>query len=114
MARYVIATRRYHISRTVTNSADHHVLIRPWRFNLLDPSVMRDATSAQRWLTMMQQPFSAFLLKARPRNEYKRVVSICHILARPTDSAGVLKGEVTTTVTIVQWCVRRLLYGPSH
>ena len=68
----------------------------------------------------LQQPFSAFLLKARPRNEYKRVASICHILARPTDSAGVLKGEVTT-VTIVQWCVRfdmhfvrRLLYGQSH
>ena len=77
-----------------------YVLIRPWHFNLLGSSVMRNATSAQRWLTKMQQPFSALLLKELPQNEYKRVASFCHILARPMDAAGVLKGEVTT-LTIV-------------
>ena len=77
-----------------------YALIRPWHSNLVDPSVLRDATSAQRWLTRMQQPFSALLLKELPRNEYKRVVSTCHILARPTNSTGALKGEVTT-LTIV-------------
>ena len=77
-----------------------YVLIRPWHFNLLGSSVMRNATSAQRWLTKMQQPFSALLLKELPQNEYKRVASFCHILARPMGAAGVLKGEVTT-LTIV-------------
>ena len=77
-----------------------YVLIRPWHFNLLGPSVLRDSTSAQRWLTKMQQPFSALLLKELPRNEYKRAASTCHILARPTNPAGVLKGEITT-LTIV-------------
>ena len=77
-----------------------YVLVRPWHFNLLGPSVLKDTTSAQQWLTRMQQPFSALLLKELPRNEYKRVASTCHILARPTNSAGVLKGEVAT-LTIV-------------
>ena len=83
----------------LSEQADHYVLIRPWHFNLLGPSVM-NTTSAQRWLTRMQQPFSALLLKEQPQNEYRRVASMCHILACPTDSAGVLKGEVTT-LTIV-------------
>ena len=48
----------------------------------------------------MKQPFSALLLKELPHNEFKRVASSCHILARPTDSAGLLKGEVTM-LTIV-------------
>ena len=77
-----------------------YVLVRPWHFNLLGPSVLKDATSAQLWLTRMQQPFSAFLLKELPQNEYKRVASTCHILACPTNSTGALKGEVTT-LTIV-------------
>ena len=76
-----------------------YVLVRPWHFDFLGPSALWDAASAQ-WLTRMQQPFNALLLKELPRNEYKRVASTCHILARPTDVAGVLKGEVTT-LTIV-------------
>ena len=43
-----------------------YVLIRPWHFNFLGPPVLKDATSAQRWLTKMQQPFSALLLKELP------------------------------------------------
>ena len=77
-----------------------YVLMRPWHSNLLDASVMGDSTSAQRWLARMQQPFSAVLLKELPQNEYKRVASFSHILARPADSAGVLKAKVTT-LTIV-------------
>ena len=77
-----------------------YVFVRPWHFNFLGPPVLKDATSAQRWLTKMQQPFSALLLKELPQNEYKRVASTCHILAHPTNAAGVLKGEVTT-LTIV-------------
>ena len=77
-----------------------YVLVRPWHFNLLGPSVLKDAASAQRWLMEMQRPFSALLLKELPRNEYKRVASICHILAHPMNPAGVLKGEVAT-LTIV-------------
>ena len=77
-----------------------YVLIRPWSSNLLDASVMSDSTSAQRWLTRMQQPFSALLLKELPQNEYRRVASFSHILAHPTDPAGVLNAKVTT-LTIV-------------
>ena len=77
-----------------------YVLIRPWHSNLLDASGITDDASAHRWLAKVQRPFSALLLKELPQNEYKRVASFCHILARPTDSAGVLKGEVNT-LTIV-------------
>ena len=68
---------------------------------LLDASVMTDDASTYRWLAKMQQPFSALLLKGLPQNEYKRVASVCHILACPTSyKAGALKGEVNT-LTIV-------------
>ncbi|KAL4063929.1 hypothetical protein V8B97DRAFT_2026246 [Scleroderma yunnanense] len=53
-----------------------YVLIRPWHSNLLDPAL-----------------FSALLLMALPHNEYRRVSSFCSIVARPTDSAGVLRIE---------------------
>ena len=77
-----------------------YILIRPWHSSFLDASVMTDDTSACRWLTRMQQPFSALLLQELPQNEYKRVASFCHILARFTNSTGVLKSEVTM-LTIV-------------
>ena len=77
-----------------------YVLIRPWNSKLLDVSVMLDDSSAHRWLRKMKQPFSALLLKELPQNEYTRVASSHHILARPTDSFGVLKGEATM-LTIV-------------
>ena len=77
-----------------------YVLIRPWHLDLLDELVMNDDTSARRWLTMMQQPFSALLLKQLQNNEYMRVATSCHILARPTNPNGALEGEVTT-LTIV-------------
>ena len=78
-----------------------YILIRPRHSTLLDASVMTDHASACRWLTRMQQPFSALLIQELPHNfEYKRVASCCHILARPTDSAGVLRGEVTTLTII--------------
>ena len=77
-----------------------YILIRPRHSNLLEPSVMTDDASACRWLTKMQKPFSALLLQELFQNEYKRVVSFRHIIVHPTDSAGVLKGEVTT-LTIV-------------
>ena len=72
-----------------------YVLIRLWHSNLLDPSVMTSDASAHRWISRMQQPFSALLLKELPQNKYSRIASSCHILARATDSAGVLRGEVT-------------------
>ena len=77
-----------------------YILIRPWHSSFLDTSVMTDNASARRWLMRMRRPFDALLLQELPQNECKRVASSCHILARPTNSAGVLKGEVTT-LTIV-------------
>ena len=76
-----------------------YVLIHPWHPNLLHPAVDTDDASTHQWLTRLKQPFSALLLKELPQNEYQRVASFCHIIARPTDS-GVLKGEVHT-VTII-------------
>ena len=84
----------------ISNKVVPYILIRPWNSTLLDPSVMLDDASAHRWLTKMKEPFSALLLKELPHNEFKRVASSCHILARPTDSASVLKCEITT-LTIV-------------
>ena len=80
----------------ISETAVPYVLIRPWHSSLLDASVMSDGASARRWLTRMQQPFSALLLEELPQNEYKRVASFSHILARPTDSAGISKAKVTT------------------
>ena len=77
-----------------------YVLIRPWSSNLLDASVLSDSASARRWLMRMQQPFSALLLKELPQNEHRRVASFFHILARPTDSTGVLKAKVTTLTVV--------------
>ena len=74
-----------------------YVLIRPWHSNLLHPVVNTDDIS---WLTWLEQPFSALLLKELPHKEYWRVALFCHILACPTNSVGVLKGEVNT-LTIV-------------
>jgi len=77
-----------------------YVLIRPWHPNLLHPGVNNDDASTHQWLTRLEQSFSALLLMELPHKEYRRVASFCHIIARPTDSAGVLKGEVNT-LTIV-------------
>ena len=77
-----------------------YVLIRPWHPNLLQSTIDTDDTSTHQWLTRLEQSFSALLLKELPHNEYRRVASCCHIIARPTNSAGVLKGEVNT-LTIV-------------
>ncbi|KAL4072002.1 hypothetical protein J3A83DRAFT_4238000, partial [Scleroderma citrinum] len=73
-----------------------YVLIRPWQSDLLDPAVETDDAAAQQWLTQMEQPFSALLLMAQPHNEYRRVASFCNITARPINSEGVLKAEVST------------------
>ena len=80
----------------MSDKTDLYFLIRPWHRNLLGTSMMTNDTSARRWLAGMQQPFNALLLKQLPQNEYSRVASSCRILARPMDSTGVLKGEVTT------------------
>ena len=77
-----------------------YVLIRPWHPNLLHPVVETDDAWAHQWLTRLEQPFSALLLMELPHNEYRRVASFCHITARPTDTAGVLKGEVNTLTII--------------
>ncbi|KIM56891.1 hypothetical protein SCLCIDRAFT_197886 [Scleroderma citrinum Foug A] len=77
-----------------------YILIRPWHPNLLHPAVDTDDAWTHQWLTRLEQPFSALLLKELPHHEYRRVASFCHIIARPTDSAGMLKGEVNT-LTIV-------------
>ena len=77
-----------------------YILIRPWHPDLLHPAIDTDDASAHEWLTRLEQPFSALLLMELPHKEYRRVASFCHIIARPTDSAGVLKGEVNT-LTIV-------------
>ena len=84
----------------ISETAVPYVLIRPWHPNLLDASVMSDSASARQWLTQMQQPFSGLLLKGLPQNEYRRVVSLSHILAHPTGPAGVLKAKATI-LTIV-------------
>ena len=104
-AAYVYRTQAVEITlsqplENISKTEVPYVLIRPWSSNLLDASIMGDSASARRWLTRMQQPFSALLLKELPQNEYRRVASSSHILARPTDSAGVLKAKVTT-LTIV-------------
>ena len=83
----------------ITGKPLPYVLIRPWDSKLLDVSVTDD-TSARQWLTMMQQPFSALLLKQLQQNEYKRIATSCHILACPTYFNGVLKGEATTLTII--------------
>ena len=88
-----------HFLEDMSEKADSYVLIRPWHRDLLSTSTM-NYSSARRWLARMQQPFSALLLKQLPQNEYRRVASSCRILARPTGSTGVLKGEATT-LTIV-------------
>ena len=83
-------------------STNSYVLIRPWRPNLLDSSVVDDAsvmdddTPTSKWLAMMERPFSALLLKQLHQNEYMRVATSVHILARPTGSDGALRGEITT------------------
>ena len=84
----------------ILNKVVPYILIRPWNSTLLDASVMLDDASAHRWLTKMKEPFSALLLKELPHNEFKRVASSCHILARPIDSTSVLTCEITT-LTIV-------------
>ncbi|KIM70580.1 hypothetical protein SCLCIDRAFT_1206709 [Scleroderma citrinum Foug A] len=77
-----------------------YVLIRPWHPNLLHPVVDTDDAWTHQWLSQLEQPFSALLLMELPHNEYRRVASFSHIIARPTDSAGVLKGEVNTLTII--------------
>ena len=77
-----------------------YALIRPWHPSLLHPAVDTDDASTHQWLTRLVQPFSALLLMELPHKEYRRVASFCHIIARPTDFAGVLKGEVHTLTII--------------
>ena len=77
-----------------------YVLIRPLHPDLLHRVVDTDDAGTHQLFTWLEQPFSALLLMELPHNEYRRVVSFCHIIARPTDFAGVLKGEVNT-LTIV-------------
>jgi len=77
-----------------------YVLIRPWHPNLLQSAIDTDDASTHQWLTRLEQPFSALLLRQLPHNEYRRVALFCHIIARPTDSAGVLKSEVNTLTII--------------
>lgn len=75
-----------------------YVLIRQWDPKFLDESVMTSDTSAYHWLTTMQQPFKAHLLKQLPQlvsqthAQYTRVASSCHILACPTGPSGALDG----------------------
>jgi len=90
------------LSERLENAAKRvpYILIRPWHPNLLHPAVDTDDASTHQWLTRLEQPFSALLLKELPHKEYRRVASSCHIIARPRDSAGVLKGKVNT-LTIV-------------
>ena len=90
------------LSKRLENMAKRvaYVLIRPWHPNLLHPVVDTDDVWTHQWLTRLEQPFSALLLMELPHNEYRRVASFCPITARPTDSTGVLKGEVNT-LTIV-------------
>ena len=90
------------LSERLENAAEEvpYILIRPWHPNLLHPAINTDDALTHQWLTRLEQPFSALLLMELPHKEYRRVASFCHIIARPTDSAGVLKGEVKA-LTIV-------------
>ena len=86
------------LSKRLKNTAKgvSYVLIRPWHPNLLHPVDNTDDGLTYQWLSRLEQPFSALLLMELPNNEYRRVASSCHIIARPTDFTGVLKGEVNT------------------
>ena len=77
-----------------------YVLICPWHPSLLQSAINTDDAWTHQWLTWLERPFSTLLLKELPHNEYWRVTSFCHIITRPKDSAGVLKGKVNT-LTIV-------------
>ncbi|KAL4072978.1 hypothetical protein V8B97DRAFT_1955914 [Scleroderma yunnanense] len=79
---------------------ESHVLIRPWHSNLIDPAVETNDASAYEWLARLEQPFSVLLLMELPHKESRRVASFCKITARPTDSAGVLKGRVSTLAIV--------------
>jgi len=90
------------LSKRLENTAKRvpYVLIRLWHPNLLHPTVDTDDDLVHQWLTRLEQPFSALLLMELPHNEYRRVASYCRIIARPTDSTGVLKGEADTLTVI--------------
>jgi len=61
---------------------------------------MADDASAYQRLTRMEQPFSALLLKEFLRMNIGELLLFFRIVACPTDSSSVLKGEVNT-LTIV-------------
>jgi len=84
------------VLKNISRKGVPYVLIRPWHSNLVDPSVSADDDAAQQWLMRMGRPFSALLLAELPQNKYRRVGSSCKLTACPTNSAGVLKGEVST------------------
>jgi len=90
------------LSERLENTAKRvqYILIRPWHPDLLRPVADTDDGSTHQWLIRLEQPFNTLLLTELPHKEYRRVASFCHIIARPTGSAGVLKGEVNT-LTIV-------------
>ena len=83
------------LSERLENAAERvpYILICPWHPSLLQSADTDDGSTPQ-WVTRLEQPFSALLLEELPHKEYRRVASSCHIIACPTDSAGVLKGQV--------------------
>ncbi|KIM50286.1 hypothetical protein SCLCIDRAFT_1225432, partial [Scleroderma citrinum Foug A] len=90
------------LSKRLKNMAKRvaYVLICPWHPNLLHPVIDTDDVWTHQWLTRLERPFSALLLMELPHNKYWRVALFCPITTHPTDSTGVLKGEVNT-LTIV-------------
>ncbi|KAI6008159.1 hypothetical protein F5J12DRAFT_892170 [Pisolithus orientalis] len=71
-------------------------LVRPWHSKLLGPSTRLYSTTEEQLLFTLGRPFNALLLIELPHNEYRRIASSTSIIARPLDSASILRSEVRT------------------
>ena len=65
------------------------ILVRPLQAKLL-------ASSTENAIAMLNQPFSALLLKETSGNNYKRVATSTLIEARPADVTSILKSKIQT------------------
>ncbi|KAL4070095.1 hypothetical protein V8B97DRAFT_2047945, partial [Scleroderma yunnanense] len=71
-----------------------YVLVRPWRSNLLEPSVEEDSNAARRSSMSMERLSFALQLTQIRYEHYKRITSSSNIAARPIGSGGLLISTV--------------------
>ncbi|KAI6042383.1 hypothetical protein EDC04DRAFT_3139179 [Pisolithus marmoratus] len=72
-----------------------HVLVRPWHPKTLEVAQTNsDTDPLWKLMEQLEQPFSAFLLRRLPHNEYKRTASDCAIFARVRDLDSILESEI--------------------